>query len=131
KTTITVTPAPIPKTSALTSNLYGDTITITPSGIAGGTAQTVALVETAKGAIVGVSPASIAYNPQPQGQPVSAALTLSNTGSMPVTITPTISGGNTTSFSLATPGAHLLAASNGSYSPGPTFTPQVTGPLSS
>jgi hypothetical protein len=130
KTTVTVTPAPIPQTSALTNDLYGDTLTITPKGISGGAAQTIAISETAKGGVITVSAPSIAFGSQPEGQPTTGALTITNTGTMPVTLTPAISGGSAPSFSLATPGAHALAA-GASYSPGPTFSPQATGALAS
>jgi hypothetical protein len=130
-TTVTVTPAAIPFPSALTPNLYGDTITITPTGIAGGTAQTVVLTETATGAIITAAPASLPAFPNQQEHQASAAatLTITNTGTMAATVTPTIAGANASSFSLATPGGTALAANGGHYSPGPTFTPQTTGAL--
>jgi hypothetical protein len=130
-TIITVTPAAIPFPSALTTNLYGDTITITPAGISGGAPQTIALTETAEGAIITVAPSPFpAFAGQQEGQASAAAtMTITNTGTMPVTLTPSISGANTSSFSLATPGAKALAINGGTYSPGPTFTPQATGPL--
>jgi hypothetical protein len=130
-TTITVTPAKIPFPSALTANLYGDTLTITPSGISGGSPQTVALTETAAGAVVTVSPSPLPAFPGTQEGQASAAatLTITNTGTLPVTITPTIGGTGQGSFLLATPGAKTLAINGGSYSPGPTFKPQATGTL--
>ncbi len=127
-TTVTVTPAKIPFPSALTANLYGDTITITPTGIAGGSPQTVTLTETAKGAVVTAS-APPGFGNQQEGQTTApATLTIQNVGTMGVTITPTITGANPTSFALTTPGATLVSPSS-SYSPGPTFTPLATGAL--
>ena len=130
-TTVTVTPSAIPFPSALTADLYGDTLTITPTGITGGTAQTITLSETAKGAVIRVAPSPFpAFANQQEGQTSAAAtLTITNTGTMPATLTPSISGANATSFSLATPGATALAINGGSYSPGPTFKPLATGAL--
>jgi hypothetical protein len=130
-TTVTVTPSAIPFPSALTADLYGDTLTITPTGITGGTAQTIALSETAKGAVITVAPLPFpAFANQQEGQTSAAAtMTITNTGTMPATLTPSISGANATSFSLATPGAQALAINGGSYSPGPTFKPLATGAL--
>ena len=126
--TVTVTPAEIPFPSAVTPNLYGDTITITP---AGGSGQTIALTETAAGAVITVAPSPLpAFANQQEGQASAAAtLTITNTGNLPLTMTPTIAGPNASSFSLKTPGATVLAINGGSYSPGPTFTPQATGGL--
>jgi hypothetical protein len=130
-TTVTVTPATIPFPSALTANLYGDTITITPTGVVGGAAQTIALSETAEGAVITVAPSPFpAFANQQEAQASApATLTITNTGTMPVTLTPSIGGTNVSSFSLKTPGATALAINGGSYSPGPTITPQATGAL--
>ena len=130
-TTVTVTPNAIPFPSALTPNLYGDTITITPTGITGGTAQTVTLQEAAKGAVITATPSPFpAFANQQEGQASApATLTLTNTGTMSATITPTITGANASSFSLATPAATVLNLNGGNYSPGPTFKPTTTGAL--
>jgi hypothetical protein len=129
---VTVTPAAIPFPSALTANLYGDTITITPTGISGGTATTVALEETAEGAVVTATPSPVpSFGNQQEGATTAAAtLTITNTGTMPVTITPSLGGPDPTAFALSAPGATSLAANGGSYSLGPKFAPVTGGPLS-
>lgn len=126
-TTVTVTPKAIPSTSLLTNNLYGDTITITPTGIAGGTPKTVTLTQTAKGGIITASSTPISFGDVALGSQSAQILTVTNVGSMPVTVTASLTGGTPAAFLLATPGATSLAAAGGTYSPGPTFKPTVTG----
>jgi len=130
-TTVTVTPTAIPFPSALTANLYGDTLTVTPTGISGGVAQTIALQETAEGAIVTATPSPVpSFGNQQEGQATSAAtLTITNTGTMPVTITSSLTGANPAAFLLVAPGATALAANGGHYSPGPEFKPLTGGAL--
>jgi hypothetical protein len=131
-TTVTVTPAKIPFPSALTPDLYGDTLVITPTGIAGGQPQSVTLTETAKGAVITATPSPVpAFAGQQEGQASApATLTLANVGTMSATVTPSISGANATSFFLATPGATTLGGATTSYSPGPTVKPLALGALS-
>ncbi len=130
-TIVTVTPAAIPFPSALTPNLYGDSITITPAGISGGKAQTITLTETATGAVITAAPSPLPSfgNQQEHQASAAATLTITNTGTMAATVTPTIGGANASSFTLATPGGTAVALGGGHYSPGPTFTPQTTGAL--
>ncbi|MGD0525324.1 MAG: choice-of-anchor D domain-containing protein, partial [Polyangiaceae bacterium] len=126
--TVKVTPAMIPFPSALTANLYGDTITVTPGM---GAAQTIAVTESAEGGVLTVTPSPLpAFANQQEGQASAAAtLTITNSGNMPVTLTTTIGGTNASSFSLTTPGPTTLAANGGKVSPGPKFAPQATGAL--
>jgi hypothetical protein len=128
--TVTVTPAAIPASSAITSNLYGDTLTITPKGIAGGAPQTVTLTETAKGAIfVVTSTAPVAFGADPEGTPVTGTLTIQNQGNAAATLTASLSGGTTSAFGLNAPGPTMVPM-GGSFSPAPTFDPKTLGALS-
>jgi hypothetical protein len=60
-TVITVAPKPIPATSAITPNLYGDTLTL-GTNIPGGVSKAISLLQTARGVILS-APANVAFGP--------------------------------------------------------------------
>jgi hypothetical protein len=63
QSSIIVTPKPIPQTSATTANGFGDTLNITTTA-AGDTPHTVALTQTASGAILALSATPLAFGTQ-------------------------------------------------------------------
>jgi alpha-tubulin suppressor-like RCC1 family protein len=91
QTNVFVTPKDIPATSAVTDNLYGDTLTVTTNA-AGDTPHPITLLMTAKGAI-------LAYTAVPNDYgvrglftaPLSKAVSVSNTGNAPANVKLTVS----------------------------------------
>lgn len=122
--TLTITPPLIPAQSATTTNLYADTLTIT-TDIVGDTTHTVAISQTARGAILTASAGDLAFSEVPAGFSTTAQFTLQNSGN--AAAAPTLSALNTAfSFSPATPtiqpsGAALITG---------TFAPPTSGPYS-
>ena len=114
---ITVTPKAVPGTSAVTPNLYGDTLTVT-SDVSSDSPHLIPLRETARGSIFGISSNSLGFGSVAIGVTASSGFTLSNTGNAQGTlkflpVQPTI-------FSM--PASVLLSAGASSVENG-TFTP--------
>jgi hypothetical protein len=76
---ITVTPKQIPAMSAVTPNLYGDTLTVT-SDVAGDSPHTLPLRETARGSIFAISSDNFGFGTVAVGATASSQFTLSNSG---------------------------------------------------
>jgi hypothetical protein len=89
-TEVTVTPNPIPSMSAVTPNLYGDTLTITTNA-PGDDPHTVDLLMTAHGAILDASAGSIDFGSVLLSAPATQAFTVSNSGNAPATVSYTTS----------------------------------------
>jgi hypothetical protein len=121
--TLTVTPNPIPATSAVTSNLYGDTLTLTTSGIVGDTPHAIALTESAQGAILAFSPASLAFGQVPTGTSSTGTFKVVNTGNLAANVSLASSAA---AFSVAPAGPTLVAAGATLPLTG-KFSPTVTG----
>lgn len=125
KVIVTVTPKPIPTVSDVTANLYGDTLTVTPTGIVGGTSQSLALRQTARGARLSFTAASVPFSNVVTGTTSRGALGVRNDGNAPITVAASDSGSDAASFALAA-GPHAIAA-GGQAALAPTFSPLRTG----
>jgi hypothetical protein len=120
--TVTVTPAGIPATSAVTPNLYGDTLTITTNA-GGDSPHVIPIAQTARGAIISLSASTIAFNVTNIGTPASMPLGVNNAGnaSANVTFTP-----GTQSYAV-TPSPMTVPASSTNNPATVTFTPVALG----
>jgi len=118
--TLVVSPLPVPSTSATTSGLYGDVLTISTDA-PGDSPHTVSLVEDATGAILAFAPAGpLAIGDVPIGSSGSDAFTVVNQGSAQATVVASVSGGS--AFTLAD--AMLGDVADGSSTQGTiSFTP--------
>ncbi|MHB8877256.1 MAG: choice-of-anchor D domain-containing protein [Myxococcaceae bacterium] len=76
---ITVAPKPIPQTSAVTPNLYGDTLTVT-TDVTADSPHDIPLRMTARGSIFAISATSINFGSVALGATASSQFTTSNTG---------------------------------------------------
>lgn len=87
---VTVTPNMVPMTSAISPNLYGDTLTITTSA-PGDNPHAVDLLMTARGAILDVSTGAVDFGSVLVSAPATSTFTVSNAGNAPATVsfTPT------------------------------------------
>lgn len=83
---ITVTPKPIPQTSAVTPNLYGDTLTVS-TDVSGDTPHAIALRQSAAGSIFAISANSLSFGSVPVGITASSQFTVSNSGTRQGTLT--------------------------------------------
>jgi hypothetical protein len=114
---IVVTPKPIPSPSAVTANLYGDTLTITTNA-PGDSAHVVDIHETASGAILTTSTGALAFG----------SVTVGNTGTSPFTVSNAGNAAATVSFSMADPAFSLVpqaqaVGAGGVYTATVSFTP--------
>jgi hypothetical protein len=114
---ITVVPAGIPQTSAVTDNLYGDTLTVT-TDVSGDSAHSIPLQMTAKGAIFDISTNTLNFGSVTAGATGSTNFTATNNGNAPggLNFTP----GQPAIFQLPT---NSTVAANSSASQLGTFTP--------
>lgn len=76
---LTVTPRAIPQNSAVTPNLYGDTLTVT-TDVPADTAHDVPLRETARGSIFAISATSLNFGSVAAGANAGSQFTVSNSG---------------------------------------------------
>ncbi len=125
QTQVLITPKAIPQTSAVTPNLYGDTLTIT-TDVPGDAAHVVALKETAQGAILAVTTAptfpAIVYPATASSE--SSSLVVTNTGNVAAPLTLTTTAAQFTATSGTAPGG------GGTYSSSVVFTPSGLGRVS-
>ena len=107
--TIVVTPKSVPTASAITPNLYGDTITIA-SNIPNDVPHLVDVRETASGAIFAFLPATpLAFGDVPVNTTATSGFSVANVGNAPATVTASVTGGP--AFSLATTALGSIAGS--------------------
>jgi hypothetical protein len=122
--TITITPKnTIPTTSSTTQDLYSDTLTIA-TDIANDSTHIIALHQTAKGAILSISPGAYAFGNVPSNSTSVNTFTVTNTGNATANVS--LASSNTAMFPVSTgagPSAVLADASN---SANVTFTPGAT-----
>lgn len=86
QTTVLVFPRPIPETSAVTPNLYADTVTIT-TDVTGDTPHSIALQQTARGVIVAMSGDLSFPDLRQIGSPALASdVTVQNLGNAPTSV---------------------------------------------
>jgi hypothetical protein len=127
--TIAVTPKPVPQTSLTTTDLYGDTLTITTTAT-GDTPRKIVLHQTAEGARLSFNPTSLSMGEVPINTGKSASLEVQNSGNATATVT---LGANGDGFSVsptaptAVVGGSKLNASVGFT---PTFVQAMTGNIS-
>lgn len=79
---ITVAPRPVPQTSAVTPNLYGDVLTVT-TDVPNDTPHDIPLRLTARGSIFAISTGSLDFGSVPRGATATSQFTLSNSGNAP------------------------------------------------
>ncbi len=114
---ITVTPSAIPQTSAVTPNLYGDTLTVT-TDVASDSPHDIPLRETARGAIFAVSARSLDFGSVAVGSTAASQFTVSNTGNAAGSIS--FTPGQAAIFNLpqgAVVAGNTSAALTGAFSP--------------
>jgi hypothetical protein len=116
--TVTITPKGIPNTSSTATDAFADTLTITTNA-AMDVPHTVALHETAQGAIISRSLNSLGFGNVADGTTSTQSYTFSNTGNVNATLT--LSNGNT-AFVQTTPlainaGAGVFATESVSFQP--------------
>jgi hypothetical protein len=114
---ITATPSGIPQTSAVTPNLYGDTLTVT-SDVPNDTPHDIALRETAKGSIFAISTNSLNFGSVAVGANATSGFTVTNNGNAAGTLS--FTSGQPTIFSLpigAVMPPNTSSAQNGNFTP--------------
>ena len=114
---LTVSPNAVPQTSAVTPNLYGDTLTVV-TDVASDSPHDIPLRLTARGSIFAISTSSVNFGSVPVGVTANGQFTVSNTGNAPgalvfTPIAPAIFG---------MPGNALVAAASASILSA-TFSP--------
>ena len=120
-TEITVTPKSIPGSSPVTPNYFGGALIVTTSAVAD-TPHSVALTQTAHGAIVTVNPSSVNFSSVPVATSQTAGVTLTNSGNASVGVTMSAAG---TGFSV-TPAAGTLTGGD-TLQATTTFSPSSAG----
>jgi hypothetical protein len=123
--TVTVTPAAIPGSSAVTPDLYADTLTVTTNAT-GDKPHTVAIHETAQGAILSFNPTLLKFGNVHVGQSAQGTFDVVNTGNATASVTLSLSG--SPGFSLAGNSVNV-AGGGGASTVTVTFTPQAGGAL--
>ena len=83
---VTVTPNTIPSTSAVSPNLYGDTLTITTTLPGDPDPHPIDLLMTARGAIVDASATALDFGSVLETVPATTTFTVSNSGNAPATV---------------------------------------------
>jgi hypothetical protein len=121
--TITVTPNAIPSTSAAPGS-YGDVLTVTTS-VTGDSPHPIQLSENAYGAILSVSPTTLAFPTTEDSQTSTIQMIVDNSGNAPATIVftalapaPPPNGSGPFNFQQNT-----VASAGGSATPNATFAP--------
>ncbi|MEP6863320.1 MAG: hypothetical protein ABJE66_22030 [Deltaproteobacteria bacterium] len=104
---VTITSKPIPAISAITDNLYGDTLTLT-TDLDHDTPHDVAITQTARGAVLQFAQADLELGTGSLAGPATAqAFELQNVGNAATSVTLSATG---SSFSVTPDGAQDLAA---------------------
>jgi hypothetical protein len=111
--TVTVTPKAIPAVSSTTADAFGDTLTISASGGPINETHTVALHETAQGAVLTLNPSSLAFTGNG-----SKNFTVNNAGNLPANYTLALSGDD--------PGRFSVSPTSGTANGGSSVTETVT-----
>jgi len=122
---LTVYSKPVPASSAVTDNLYGDTLTLTTDQ-SGDSPHAIAITQTAHGAVLAVSTNTVAFA---TSSTVGAAaqqmpLTITNSGNAAVAVTI----GSDPSFAVTPAGPSMLAA-GGSLAATVAYSPAAVGAI--
>ena len=118
---ITLTPKAIPGTAPVTSNGFGGSLAVSTNAV-GDATHTVALTQTAHGAIITANPSSVNFSSVPVLTSQTAGVTFGNSGNAPASVTIVASG---TGFSV-TPGTASLTAGD-TVQATTTFAPTTAG----
>lgn len=122
--TVTVTPKAVPATSSTAVDAFADTLSIAASGGPVSETHTVALHETAQGAVLTFNPTALAFTAN-WGSSQAKNFTVTNSGNVSAPYTLALSGANAADFAVSpTAGA---APSGASGSETATFTPPLLG----
>lgn len=97
---VTVTPKMIPTASATTADGYADSLTITGLGGPVNESHTVALHQTAQGAILSFTPTSLSINAN-NNSSASKSFTVNNDGNLNATYTLSVGGTDAADFSVS------------------------------
>jgi hypothetical protein len=116
---LSVSPGPIPASSSVQTNFYGDTLTIN-TDVTGDEPHVVALSQTASGAILAFNPASVNFGDVPVGAVGTAPFQVVNTGNADAKVSVSSSG---TGFGASPSGATTVTkasqtAFTGTFAPG-------------
>lgn len=121
---LTLAPAAIPQTSAVTPNLYGDTLTVS-TDVSGDTPHDIPLRLTARGSIFALSTNSLNFGSVVAGATANAQFTATNSGNAPGALN--FTAGQPTIFGLP---QNSAVAANSSASQNGGFTPPSAGSYS-
>ncbi len=94
--TVTITPRQVPATSSTVADAFADTLTLTASGGPVNETHTVALHETAQGAVLTLNPSSLTFSGNG-----SRNFTVNNAGNLAAAYTLTLGGTDTNRFSVS------------------------------
>ncbi len=122
--TVTVTPAAIPATASTAADAFADTLTITATGGPVNEAHTVALHQTAQGAVLSFNPAALSFTTGVGGSQTKS-FTVNNTGNLAAPYTLTVGGADPGNFSVNPTSATAGAA--GSAPESATFNAPLLG----
>ena len=121
---VSVVSSPIPATSAITPNLYGDTLNVTTTINGAGNTRAVPVTQTAKGVILAASVAQIDFmNVSVLGPFGSSSFLLTNNGNVTGLISPT----TTNARFNTSPASTSLAGGGGAFTFSAGFTPTAPG----
>ncbi len=119
---LTVTPKAVPSESPVTANYYAGGIVVKTNAV-GDSPHSIALSQTARGAIVTVSRSTVAFSSVPVSTSQSAVVAIANAGNVSAPLTVTASG---TGFSVSPSGSLTIAAGD-SVSASASFSPASAG----
>ncbi len=111
--TVTITPKPVPATSSTVADAFADTLTITASGGPINETHTVALHETAQGAVLTLNPGALTFSGNG-----SKNFTVNNAGNLAAAFTLTLGGTD--------PGRFSVSPTSGTATGGSSVTEAVT-----
>lgn len=122
--TVTVTPKVVPGTSSTAPDGFADTLSITAIGGPVNEAHTVALHQTAQGAVLSLNPTSLSFNTGLGGSQTKS-FTVNNAGNLAAPYSLALGGANPSSFTV-TPTSGT-ASGGGSVSESATFNAPLLG----
>lgn len=119
---LSIAPGPIPASSSVQADFYGDTLTVN-TDVIGDEPHVVTLSQTASGAILAFNPASVNFGDVPVGGTGMAQFQVVNTGNVDAKVTVSGAAGFSATPSAATTVVHgSETAFTGTFAPGSTTT---------